>query len=86
MRLHEMRMRGYHPYAEAVHAAFARGDGAVVKIIAGPIGPVALIERRDGGIAHLVVIRFAVIRLDAHVLRIDAAEMHLRGNAQRIAD
>ena len=86
MRLHKVRMRGDNADTEAVHAALACGNGAVVEIIAVGFALIALIKWRDGGVAHLIVIRFAVVGLDPHVLRIDTAEMHLRGNAQRIAD
>ena len=71
---------------KAVGAAFGRGNAALVNVIAVPVGLAALIEHSGGGITEVAVVHFAVIRFDAHMLRIKCAQMHARADLQGFAD
>ena len=82
MRLHQARMRGHDAHAEAVGAAFSRGNAALVNVCAVSIGLAALIQHGGGRIADVAVVYFAVIGFHAHMLRIDPAQMHARTDLQ----
>ena len=72
--------------AEAVHSALARGHCALIKVTAATVGLVTLVEGRDAGVANLIVIRLAVVGLNADVLWIDGSKVDVGGNAESVAD
>ncbi len=83
MHLHKARVRRHDAYAETIRAAFGRGDGSLVNIIAVSISTAALIEDGRRRIADVTVIHFTVVRFDAHMLWIDRPEMDARRDLQR---
>ena len=82
MRLHQVRMRGDDADAETVGAAFRCGNAPLVNVRAVAVCLPLLIQNGDGRIAHVAVVRFAVIGFDSHMSRVDCAEMHPRADLQ----
>src|SRR6187549_437364 len=85
VRLLKMRMDRHHSHTEAVGSAVGSGDGALIKIVPLAFQWRTSIEDRNGRILDSTVIGFAVVSLDADVIRADRAKMNFRGNLQRFA-
>src|SRR5205823_8381044 len=82
VRLHQARMRGHDAHAKAVGAAFGSGNAPLIHVIPIPIGLAGLIEYSRVWIADVAIVYLAVICFDAHMLRVDCAEMDARSDLQ----